>query len=149
MLIAVAAVRVISNEAAAGEICLTKSNFWDESLIMLKNGQYNVWFKARQGEGVGIITLENGSISGRDALVTYSGSYKEDGDRFSAIIHTKRHSPGRLPLFQIDELDIELEGTSETRIATARGRIAQVLDTFFEVTLIPVPDEPVLVDRSL
>lgn len=105
---------------------------------MLKNGQYNVWFKAQQGDGVGIVTLQDGLVSGRDELVSYSGSYEEHGDRFTAIITTKRHSPGKLPLFQIDELDIELEGRSDGPIPNARGKVHQVPEALFEVLLLPV-----------
>ena len=108
---------------------------------MLAHGQYSVWFKAKQGEGLGVISLRDGHISGGDKLVTYVGTYTEHGDRFHVSIKTSRHAPGRFPLFQIDELDIELEGNSGGRIITASGTVKQVPDTPFDVILIPIPDD--------
>ena len=108
---------------------------------MLAHGQYSVWFKANQGDGVGVITLSHGRIAGGDKLVTSTGTYTEDGDRFTVSIKTKRHAPGRLPLFQIDELDIELEGNSGGPVISASGRVRQVPDTPFDVILIPIPDD--------
>ena len=110
-------------------------------MAMLARGQYSVWFKARQGDGLGVISVRDGEIAGGDDLVTYHGTYTETGDRFHASIKTKRHAPGRLPLFQIDELDIELEGNSSNPIATASGRVKQVPDTPFDVILIPITDD--------
>jgi hypothetical protein len=108
---------------------------------MLAQGQYSVWFKANQGDGVGVITLRQGRIVGGDKLVSYSGTYIEDGDRFTVSIKTRRHAPGRLPLFQIDELDIELEGNSGGPVITASGRVKQVPGTPFDVILILIPDD--------
>jgi hypothetical protein len=109
---------------------------------MLEEGRYSVWFKAKQGDGLGVITLRNGHIAGGDKLVTYTGTYTEDGDQFSVSIQTKRHAPGRLPLFQIDELDIELRGDSSGQIVTASGSVKQVPDTPFDVILLPISDDP-------
>lgn len=108
---------------------------------MLEPGQYSVWFKARQGDGLGVVWLQNGRVTGGDKLVTYAGTYTEDGNRFHVSIKTKRHAPGRLPLFQIDELDIELDGTSGGQIATASGRVKQVPDTPFDIILIRIDDD--------
>ncbi len=107
---------------------------------MLEAGQYSVWFKAKQGEGLGVISLRNGHIVGGDKLVSYAGTYTENGDQFSVSIQTKRHAPGRLPLFQIDELDIELRGDSSGQIITASGSVKQVPDTPFDVILIRIVD---------
>jgi hypothetical protein len=112
---------------------------WVET--MLAHGQYSVWFKAKQGDGLGVITLRDGHIHGGDKLVTYVGTYTENGDHFHVSIQTKRHAPGRLPLFQIDELDIELEGNSSGHVVTASGTVKQVPDTPFDVILIPIPDD--------
>lgn len=108
---------------------------------MLTQGQYSVWFKARQGDGMGIVSVGGGHIIGGDKLVSYAGTYMENGNRFTASIKTKRHSPGRLPLFQIDELDIELDGNSGGHVITASGRIKQVPDTPFDVIMIRITDD--------
>ncbi|MBS0528292.1 MAG: hypothetical protein JSS22_02720, partial [Proteobacteria bacterium] len=108
---------------------------------MLAQGQYSVWFKTKQGEGLGIITLRNGRVTGGDDLVTYAGTYTESGHRFHASVKTRRHAPGRLPLFQIDELDIELDGKSGGHLIIASGKVKQVPDTPFDAILIPIADE--------
>jgi hypothetical protein len=105
---------------------------------MLAKGQYSVWFKTKQGDGVGVILLADGRIVGNDTMVSYEGSYTENGDNFEAFIKTKRHSPGTLPLFQIDELDIELRGTSSGPVVSATGRVKQVPETSFDVLLIRI-----------
>ena len=56
---------------------------------MLKNGRYAVWFKTPRGEGTGMITLIDGRMSGRDSVLTYSGSYQVNGDDFTAAIATR------------------------------------------------------------
>lgn len=108
---------------------------------MLANGKYSVWFKARQGEGLGVISLTDGRVIGGDAMVSYAGTMIQTGDDFVVSIKTKRCAPGRLPLFQIDELDIELTGTSVGPIAHASGSVKQVPDTFFDVILLPVVED--------
>lgn len=106
----------------------------------MANGTYSVWFKSVQGEGTGIVELADGLINGRDTMVTYEGRYDEDGDRFTATISTRRHSPGHLPLFQIDELDIDLAGLSSGPRAHAAGRVRQMPGVNLEVILIPIVD---------
>lgn len=108
---------------------------------MIQNGQYQVWFKARQGAGLGVVTMENGRVTGGDTMVKYEGTYREEGDQFWVTLKTERFAPGRLPLFQIDKLDIELHGNSAGPIPTASGTVKQVPDTTFEVILLPIVDK--------
>lgn len=110
---------------------------------MLRGGQYSVWYKAIQGEGLGIVTMRDGRVSGGDDMVKYEGTYREVGDEFWVSLKTERYAPGRLPLFQIDKLDIELYGNSGSPIATASGLVKQVPDTLFEVILVPIVDQSV------
>jgi hypothetical protein len=114
---------------------------------MLRDGQYSVWFKAPQGEGLGIVTLHDGLVSGGDTMVKYEGTYREVGDEFWVSIKTERYAPGRLPLFQIDKLDIELHGHSGGPIASASGSVKQVPNTPFNVILVPIADQPI--ERTL
>ena len=58
------------------------------------------------GRRLGVVTMKDGRVTGRDTQVAYDGTYREDGDEFWVSLKTKRYAPGRLPLFQIDELDI-------------------------------------------
>ena len=77
---------------------------------MLSNGKYSAWYRTPLGEGTGIVVLQDGNVSGGDTVIAYSGSYRQDGDTFSADIAIKRHSVGQLTVFGIDNVDISLTG---------------------------------------
>jgi hypothetical protein len=53
---------------------------------MLQNAKYSVWFKTPQGEGYGIVSLMDGNVSGGDSISGYTGTYVQDGDKYSATI---------------------------------------------------------------
>jgi|SRR5882757_3826099 len=112
---------------------------------MLKNGRYAVWFKTPRGEGTGMITLTDGRMSGRDSVLTYSGSYQVNGDDFTAAITTRRHAEGQPSLFGIDDLDLTLAGTSMEKTANCTGTARQAPDLSFQATLIKIEekDDPV------
>ena len=61
---------------------------------MLKDGTYAAWFKTPLREGAGIVHFANGKIWGGDSIISYSGSYEIDSDRWTATVTTKRHSAG-------------------------------------------------------
>jgi hypothetical protein len=87
---------------------------------MLRNGSYSAWFRTRQeegrcmmqGEGTGVIELNDGKVTGGDAVLAYTGSYVADGDKFTAFIATKRHTLGQPSVFGlgIDEVNLTLTG---------------------------------------
>jgi hypothetical protein len=105
---------------------------------MLQDGQYAAWFKTPRGEGTGILLLANGKITGRDHLLTYSGSYQVDEDRFTAVVSTKRHAEGKPTLFGIDEVQIEVAGKSTGTTASCVGTAKQAPELPFEATLIRI-----------
>jgi hypothetical protein len=61
---------------------------------MLEDGTYAAWFKTPLREGAGIVHFANGKIWGGDSIISYSGSYEVDGDRWTATVLTRRHSAG-------------------------------------------------------
>jgi hypothetical protein len=61
---------------------------------MLRNGSYSAWFRTPQGEGTGIVELNDGKVTGGDTVLAYTGSYVVDGDKFTACIATERHTQG-------------------------------------------------------
>jgi len=105
---------------------------------MLQNGEYAAWFKTPRGEGTGILLLTNGKITGGDSVLTYSGSYQVDEDRFTAVVSTKRHAAGQPTLFGIDEVQIEVVGKSTGTTASCTGAAKQAPDLPFQATLIRV-----------
>ncbi|SDK01522.1 hypothetical protein SAMN05216338_108013 [Bradyrhizobium sp. Rc2d] len=119
---------------------------------MLKNGTYAAWFKTPLGQGTAIAHVADGKIWGRDSVMTCSGSCEIDGDRFTAVITTKRPTDGQPTVFgNEDELRLKLEGTCIGKIASYTGTAEQFPGVLLEGTLIfseqqsPAPerDEPV------
>ncbi|MBR0895922.1 hypothetical protein JQ616_13250 [Bradyrhizobium tropiciagri] len=112
---------------------------------MLKNGTYAAWFRTSLADGTGIVHVADGRLWGSDAIMLYSGTYEVDGEHFSAVLTTRRHSAGHATVFGTDDLVVRLEGAFNGAIATCTGRADAVPDLAFEVTLMPshdVPPEP-------
>lgn len=107
---------------------------------MLPDGQYSAWFRTPRQEGMGIITLAAGQLTGRDVAIAYHGSYVQHGDHFTATIATRRHSDAASAIFGIDEVDIDVSGTSRTDTASCTGRARQRPDVPFEVILVRIKD---------
>src|SRR5215813_13685247 len=66
---------------------------------MLRDGTYAAWFRTPIGHGTGIAHLDDGKIWGRDSIMTYNGSCQVDGDRFTALVSTTRHTVGHATVF--------------------------------------------------
>jgi len=107
---------------------------------MLENGKYSAWFRTALGEGTGVVLLKDGEIIGGDTVLAYTGSYSQDGDVFTVDIATRRHSPGQLSVFGIDNVDLTLEGKSSGRVASCRGTTRQPPCMAFEATIIRMTD---------
>ena len=107
---------------------------------MLENGKYSAWFRTALGEGTGVVTLKDGTITGGDTVLAYTGTYSQDGDVFTVDIATKRHSPGQLSVFGIDNVDLALGGKSAGRVASCRGTTRQAPGMAFEATLVRMAD---------
>jgi hypothetical protein len=109
---------------------------------MLRNGSYSAWFRTQRGEGTGIVVLNDGKVTGGDTVLAYTGSYVEDGDAFTALIATRRHTPGQPSVFGIDNVDLILTGKSTATTASCTGTVEQLPGMTFEATLIPIADQP-------
>ena len=104
---------------------------------MLKDGTYAAWFKTPFDQGTGIVHVADGQIWGRDSLMTYHGSCRVDGDRFTATVSTKRHTDGRVTVFGVyDELTLDIEGMCAGKIATYTAMAAQAPGVVLQGTLI-------------
>ena len=111
---------------------------------MLKNGTYQAWFQTPQGQGTGIVHVEDGQICGRDGVVNYHGTYQLDGDRFTATVTTKRHCEGAWPTVfgSDDDLHLTLEGTCPGKIGRYVGTAKQFPGVLLEGTLILSEEQP-------
>ena len=104
---------------------------------MLKDGTYAAWFKTPVSQGTGIVHVAYGRIWGRDGVMSYEGSCVVDGDRFTAVVITRRHTGGLPTVFGDDqELELKLEGRCAGKIATYVGTAEQFPGVLLEGTLI-------------
>jgi hypothetical protein len=105
---------------------------------MLRDGTYAAWFKTPLREGAGIVHFANGKLWGGDSIISYSGCYEVDGDRWTATVTTRRHSAGHATVFGagIDEMELKLAGTSNGKIASCSGTTDAAPGMAFEATLI-------------
>ncbi|MBC9876443.1 hypothetical protein G8O24_03665 [Bradyrhizobium sp. INPA01-394B] len=116
---------------------------------MLKDGTYAAWYKTPLEQGTGIVHVADGQIWGRDSLMTYHGSCKVDGDRFTATVSTKRHTDGRVTVFGVyDELTLDIEGTCRGKIATYTATSGQARGVVLEGTLILTEQPAAAAERS-
>ena len=103
---------------------------------MLQNAGYSVWFRTQKGEGFGVVSLMDGDVSVGDDISHYTGTYVQDGDKFTATIEVRRHTQGPPSIFGVDDVDITLSGTSTQTMASCCGTAAQAPDMPFQATLI-------------
>ncbi len=103
---------------------------------MLREGRYSAWFKTAKGQGTGTIQLVAGKVSGGDSILTYSGRYETQGDRFTAIITTRRHTAGHASVFGLDDLTLTLEGSCSGATCRCWGFAAEAPDLPFDATLL-------------
>src|SRR5512139_2389013 len=108
---------------------------------MIKDGKYASWFRTARGQGTGIVYLTQGRISGSDSFFTYGGSYQVDQDRFTAVLTTRRHTDGPPTVFGLDEVEVNLTGTWNGKMATCSGTAREAPDVLFEATLIYSQEE--------
>ena len=108
---------------------------------MLEDGKYVAWFKTALGQGTGVVTLANGRITGGDTVIAYSGFYEQDGDRFTAVVRTRRFCEGQPSVFGVDEVELRLEGTSAGQMVVCKGTAGEAPGLIFEATLIRSRDQ--------
>jgi hypothetical protein len=107
---------------------------------MLQNGSYSAWFRTQQGEGTGVVVLNDGKITGGDNVSAYTGSYTVDGDKFTASVVSRRHTPGQPSVFGIDNVDLTLTGKFTPTTASCTGTAKQAPGLTFEAALIRMAD---------
>jgi hypothetical protein len=107
---------------------------------MLQDGSYSAWFRTSLREGTGIVVLKDGKLTGGDTVLAYTGTYFQNGDRFSASVRTQRHTPGQPSVFGLDNVNLTLTGKSTPTMASCTGTAKQAPGLTFEATLIPITD---------
>jgi hypothetical protein len=107
----------------------------------VREGNYSVWFRTPSGTGTALVLAKDGRLSGADAFLEYDGWYRLDGEKFEAVINTKRHTGGTPTWFGIDEVTIRVSGKSTGRIAAGAGTVDQCPGLPLSVTLMWIEKE--------
>jgi len=82
----------------------------------------------------------DGDVSGGDNISHYTGTYVQDGDKFTATIAVRRHTQGPPSVFGVDNVDITLSGKSTPTTASCIGAAIQEPGTSLQATLIRIVD---------
>jgi hypothetical protein len=107
---------------------------------MLRNGSYSAWFRTPQGEGTGVVTLNDGKLTGGDNVSAYTGSYVAERDKFTASVAARLHTLGQPSVFGIDNVDLTVTGKSTPTTASCTGTAKQAPGLTFEATLVRMAD---------
>ena len=88
-------------------------------------GSYKVQFTGVQGFGAGVLTLVGGQIFGGDSAMLYTGTYQQNGNSLTALVHVKQHTatPGMQSVMGVNEFNLALTGTIQGNTAVASGVI--------------------------
>jgi hypothetical protein len=84
--------------------------------------------------------LAKGQLRGGDSCITYSGTFAQDGDNFSASGATSRHAQDLPSVFGIDVVNITLIGKSSETSATCTGTAKQAPGITFQAVLARISD---------
>jgi hypothetical protein len=108
---------------------------------MLKDGTYRAWFRTPLGQGTGIAHVAGDKIWGCDSVMNYSGTCHVDGDRFTAVVYTTRHTPGHATVFGADHAKLAIEGTYTGKIGRYSATAEDVPGILLDGTLILSEEE--------
>ena len=111
-----------------------------DAFLVLQDGKYSVWFRTALAEGMGVVTLApDGSLNGGDAIMSYTGRWQTDRERFEATFLATRHSPGPGAFGDINELNITLTGKAKGVTASCKGAAKEAPGLTLEATLVRIP----------
>jgi hypothetical protein len=107
---------------------------------VLAEGIYTVQFETLVGSGKGIVVVSGDKVRGGDEAFAYFGSLTRTDNGFTAEIETKRHSPGRPSVFNMEPVHIQLTGMMDGLNAVCTGTSEQVPGLIFKAVLTFICD---------
>ncbi|MDP2123292.1 MAG: GrlR family regulatory protein [Parvibaculum sp.] len=93
----------------------------------LKDGLFKIEFQTPLGAGAGVVVLEQGRVRGGDSIMYYSGTYRQNGDDFSANVVAKKHSQGVSVMGGDASLSIQGKVTGDAAMLTGSAAEAPQL----------------------
>jgi hypothetical protein len=100
-------------------------------------------------EGTGVVMLApDGKLSGRDAIMSYTGHWRVEGEQFEANISAVKHSIGAGAFGALDKIDVTVIGLARGgSTASCKGTAKQAPGLELEVTLVRMADGQILPTR--
>jgi hypothetical protein len=89
----------------------------------LPNGLYKLAWDTPSGAEYGVAVLYDGKLRGGDSGMAYVGSYRQQGQLFTAemSVTQHRHIPGAVAALGLQDVLVELTGVAEDASVHVRG----------------------------
>lgn len=88
----------------------------------LNNGLYKLAFETRSGAEYGVAYLQDGRLRGGDSGMAYCGTYRVEGQLFSAemSVTQHRHVPGAVSALGLNDVLVQLDGVVDADSGVVR-----------------------------
>ena len=107
----------------------------------LRDGLYKVDFQTQLGAGTGFAAFHNGTVSGGDRGMIYTGCFDVVGDRLSVIVVVEQRPDRSTPsVFRAERAVVSLSGRAGPYGAELAGVSAEAPDILFQAHLTYLPD---------
>ena len=105
-------------------------------------GLYKVEFETPRKKAVGVVYAHDGKLHGGSSAFTYVGSYTQQGLSVRGVISSKRHTAdaGLPPVFGVDNVNIEFEGTAKNGLVICEGTAEEAPSLKFKALLTRLAD---------
>ncbi|WP_375413687.1 GrlR family regulatory protein [uncultured Bradyrhizobium sp.] len=105
-------------------------------------GLYKVEFKTPRRKAIGILYAADGKLHGGNSAFAYVGSFKENGNTITAVVSSMRHThdPNHPPVFGLDRVTIDCQGSAKGEFATFEGTAAEAPSLCFKAFLTRISD---------
>jgi len=109
----------------------------------LPNGLYKFAFETPTGTDYGVAYLADGRLRGGDSGMAYVGTYKTEGQLFSAemSVTQHRHVPGAVSALGLNDVLVQLHGVlDDNSVMSVRGSSPETSAVRFTARLSQIAD---------
>lgn len=111
--------------------------------VHLPSGLYKIAFETRAGTDYGVAHLHDGRLRGGDGGMAYVGSYRIDGQLFSASMSVTqhRHVPGAVSALGLNDVLVHLHGVlADGGVLQVQGSSPESASVRFKARLSLIAD---------
>lgn len=109
----------------------------------IPNGLYKLAFETPAGADYGVAYLTDGKLRGGDSGMAYVGTYRTEGQLFSAemSVTQHRHVPGAVSALGLNDVLVQLHGVmDESSVVQVRGSSPETSMVRFTARLSQIAD---------